>query len=84
VPRLYIVFRVKLTPREVNRVANLPERTVMINFRREDLAFRTTKQGRRNRGNERKINRRTRISRKSIEALASFQVSMHCNLSKQK
>ena len=46
--------------------------------------FRTTKQGRWNRGNERKINRRTRISRKSIEALASFQVSMHCNLSKQK
>jgi len=43
----------KMTPQEVNRVVNLPEwRTVleelavMIKPRREDLAFRTTKQKR--------------------------------------
>ena len=40
----------KMTPQEVNRVANLPEWTtvleVMIKSRRADLAFRTTKQGR--------------------------------------
>ena len=38
----------KMTPQEVNRVANLPEWTtvleVMIKSRRADLAFRTTKQ----------------------------------------
>ena len=41
----------KMTPQEVNRVANLPEWTtlleVMIKSRRADLAFRTTKQERR-------------------------------------
>jgi len=40
----------KMTPQEVNRVANLPEWTtvleVMIKSRRADLAFRTTKQER--------------------------------------
>ena len=40
----------KMTPQEVNRVANLPEwmtaLAVMIEFRRADLAFRTTKQER--------------------------------------
>jgi len=40
----------KMTPQEVNRVANLPEWTtvleVMIKSRRVDLAFRTTKQER--------------------------------------
>ena len=40
----------KMTPQEVKRVANLPEWTtvleVMIKSRREDLAFRTTKQER--------------------------------------
>jgi len=44
--RLYSDF--KMTPQEVNRVANLPEWTpvleVMIKSRRADLAFRTTKQ----------------------------------------
>ena len=48
--RLYSDF--KMTPQEVNRVANLPEWTtvleVMIKSRREDLAFRTTKQQRSN------------------------------------
>ena len=81
---LYVDF--KITPQEVNRVANLPEWTtvleVMIKSRRADLAFRTTKH--KNGGtNERRIDRRTRISWKSIEALASFQVSMHRNLSNQ-
>jgi len=40
----------KMTPQELNRVANLPEWTtvleVMIKSGRADLAFRTTKQGR--------------------------------------
>jgi len=40
----------KMTPQEVNRLANLPEWTtgleVMIKSRRADLAFRTTKQER--------------------------------------
>jgi len=40
----------KMTPQGVNRVANLPDWTtvleVMIKSRREDLAFRTTKQER--------------------------------------
>jgi len=67
-----------MTPQEVNRVANPPEWTtvleVMIKSRRADPAFGT---------HERKIDRRTRISWKSIEALAGFQVSMHHNLSKQ-
>jgi len=46
--RLYLDF--KMTPQEVNRVANLPEWTtvleVMIKSRQADLAFRTTKQER--------------------------------------
>jgi len=70
----------KMTLQEVNRVANLPEWTivleVMIKSRRADLSFRTTET------NERRIDRHTRISWKSIEALASFQVLMHHNLSK--
>jgi len=33
--------------------------------------------------NKRRIDRRTRITWKSIEALAGFHVSMHRNLSKQ-
>jgi len=68
----------KMTPQEVNRVANLPEwmtvLEVMIKSRRADLAFRTTNT---NSGtNKRKIDRRTKISWKSIEALANFQVSI--------
>jgi len=53
----------KMTPKEVNRVANLLEWTtvleVMIKSRRADLAFRTTKQEQWNR--KHRIDRRTRI-----------------------
>jgi len=67
----------KMIPQQVNRVANLPEWTtvleVMIESRREDLAFRSKNGG----TNECRIDRRTRISRESIKALANFRVSMH-------
>ena len=75
-----------MTPQKVNRVAKLPEWStvleVIIESRRADLAFRTTKQ---ERWNQRaKDTQPHKDSWKSIEALASFQVGMHHNLSKQK
>jgi len=76
----------KMTPQEVNRVANLLEWTtvleVMIKSRRANhhVGWHLERRSKNGGTNERKIDRCIRVCCKNIEALAS----MHRNLSKQK